>query len=210
MKIRLIALLFLIGPICLAQEIPANKYKSSIDYGSYTHRLNSGKPNSFAINFNHTNYLNAFYGEAVKRGDVSFVAGASLFYRRQFLKQMFIDSEIFCNLLEYPEITFVNYGLEITGGIILIPFTLKLTSVLQPYAAFGYQTSAMRITSSENAKVLETLKDKTTDTSAPLWKAGIMINLTKTLFLNVQYKQSFTTNKDRDFNAWSAGLGFRF
>jgi hypothetical protein len=210
MKIRLLALLFLIGPICFAQEIPVNKYVPLTNYGSFRNRLNIKKPNSFAISYNHTNYLNASYGESVKRGDVSFVAGASLFYRRQFFKQMIIDSEIFCNLLEYPEITFVNYGLEITGGIILIPFTLKLTSALQPYAAFGYQSSEMRIVTSENAKVASTLKEKTTDTSAPLWKAGMMVNLTKTLFLNVQYKQSFTTNKDRDFNAWSAGLGFRF
>lgn len=210
MKLSLLALLFLFGPICSAQEIPTNKYDTSIEYGSFKNRLNNGKHNGFAINYSHTNYLNGVYGEAVKNGDVSYVAGASLFYRRQFSKQFIFDGEIFYNLLKYQDMVLDNYGFELSGGIILIPFTLRLTSVLQPYASLGYQLSAMEIMSSENAKVVETLKNKTTDTSAPLWKAGMMINVTKTLFLNVQYKQSFTTNKDRDFNAWSAGLGFRF
>lgn len=210
MKIKLLALLILTGYICFAQKIPINKYGTLIEYDSFKNRLNLGKPNSFSINYNHINYMNAFYGEAIKNGDITFVAGGSLDYRKQLSKQFIIDCGFLYNLLNLPDMILQNYGFEISGGLILMPFTLKLTSVFQPYIAWGYQFTGIYVFSSENAKVVETLKDTSVDTSAPIWKAGMMLNVTKTMFLNVYYKQSFTTTKDRNFNSWSAGLGFRY
>jgi len=209
-KLRLFIFLFLSSSFCFSQEIPCNKYDSRISYRTYKNKLDRDKPKMFTLSYNHTNYLNDFYGEAIESGDLKYSFGASLFYRRQIAKQFIIDGEIFYNQIKSTDMVLENFGFEIDGGIILMPFTLKITSILQPYISFGYQSSAMDVLSSENAAIVSTLKGKTVNTSAPVWKTGIMINVSKAMFMNFQYKQSFSTSKDRDFNAWSTGLGLRY
>jgi len=192
-----------------SQEIPENKYDTSVSYSSYREKLDNSRHSLYGLSYNKTNYLNAVYGNELQNGNIKYLYGFSLYYRNQIGKQFILDLEGFYNLLQLPNEKVNNYGGELSAGIILIPFSLKLTSIIQPYALVGFQQSLMSIESSTNEEIMKDLKDKTTNTSAPIWKAGIMIHFSKSIFLNAQYKQSISAANERNFNSWSAGIGYR-
>lgn len=210
MKKYLLIIQFLVITNMFSQEVPVNKYDTSISYLTFKNKLVNGKTNLFGFNYNKTNYLNSFYGTEVENGNIKYQFGVSLYYRKRVAKQFIIDAEVFYNLLKSHELTISNYGGDISFGIVLIPFSLKLTTVLQPYLSIGYQQSLMNIEGSTSDALVKDYKEKTTDTSAPIWKAGMMIHISKSIFFNAQYMQSLSSKNDRDFNSWSAGIGIKY
>lgn len=193
-----------------SQEIPVNKYDTSISYKSFKNNLAKDKSNLFGFNYNKTNYLNSFYGSEVEKGNIKYQFGGSIFYRKRISKQFIIDAEGFYNLLKVQELTLSNYGGDLSIGVVLIPFSLKLTSVLQPYAMVGFQQSLLNIEGSTSAELVKDYEGKTTNTSAPIWKAGLMIHVSNSIFFNAQFKQSLSSEKDRNFSGWSAGIGLKY
>ena len=195
---------------CFSQEIPVNKYDKSVNYKSFVENLNKVEHNYILIlGYNQMQFLNSTTGLKVENGDIAFQYGLEAMIRKIIKKQFFIDVAYSYNVFKADVYTVANQGGEISAGVILIPFSKKLTAVFQPYAAIGYQGTLLKLMESPDEKFKKDQEDKATTTSAPIWKFGMMINLSKSFFINAQYKQSITSNLDRNFNCWGASLGFK-
>lgn len=194
-----------------SQNVPVNQYDTSKQYSTFREHLSKNfQDRAVGLNYYVPTFLNGVYGEQAQNGDINFQYGASLTIRWVFAKQILVDADFFYSVFKSGESNFGYYGGDVSMGVILIPFTLKLTSVLQPYASLGYQFSLIGLESSNNSAITEDLKGKSTDTSAPIWKGGLMIHVSKSIYFNGEYKQSFSSSKNRDFNSWSAGIGYKF
>lgn len=198
------------------QEIPENKYETSIKYKSHRKQLTEENKNGkikihrLGLLYSNTTFHNSTFGQSLQSGTISNTLGANLNYKVQMAKQIIGDVDILFQYLPSEDYKFYQVGLEPSIGFILIPFSYKLTKYFQPYATVGYQVSYIKLMSASNPAIFDAEKDKTTNTSSPIWKAGLIVNLGNTLYLNAHYKQSFLANQGRDFGSWGAGFGFRF
>lgn len=211
MKIKNSLFLVLLSVSGYSQEIPVQKYDTKVTYNSYINNIvQKQKTNSFYLGYSNKSFLNAYYGQLVEDKEIKFSYGATIGYRKNFAKMIIADVNAHFHQLTNEELKLANYGGEIAAGIILLPFTLKLTTYIQPYAMAGYHYSVIGIMGSTSSELVENYKEKTTDVSAPVWKTGLLINVSPTLFINGEYKQSFASKNDRNFNNWFFGLGLRY
>lgn len=204
-------LLLIIGFSVNAQEIPVKKYDTNVTYQSYIDKIvPTQRKNSFFVGYSSKSFLNAHYGELVEEQKIKSSYGVAIGYRKNIQKMILLDLNAHFHQITNEELKLSNYGGEIAAGLILLPFTLKMTSYVQPYAMIGYQYSAIGIMGSTSAVMVEDFKEKTTDVSAPIWKTGLMVNITPIFFINGEYKQSFSSKNDRNFNNWFFGFGLRY
>lgn len=201
-----------------SQEIPENKYDASIKYNTHRDQLvdvyskqgGKTKVHRLGLLYSNTTFHNSTFGQSLQSGSISNTLGANLNYKVQMAKQIIGDVDVLFQYLPSEDYKFYQVGIEPSIGLILIPFSYKLTKYIQPYATIGYQLSGIRLFSATNPAIYDAEKDKATNTSSPIWKAGLMVNLGNTFYINAQYKQSFLANEGRDFGSWGSGFGFRF
>lgn len=211
MKIKISLLLGLFFVQSFSQEIPVEKYDTNVIYQSYMDQIApKQKYNSFYLGYSNKSFLNNYYGELVEDGKIKFSYGIGLGYRKNVEKMILFDVNAHFHQINNEDLKLYNYGGEFAAGIILMPFTLKLTSYVQPYAMIGYDYSIIGILGSTSSELVEGYKDKTTDVSAVIWKTGLMVNVSPVFFINGEYKQSISSKSDRNFNNWFFGFGLRY
>ncbi|MFN5848368.1 MAG: hypothetical protein ACK5UE_08780 [Chitinophagales bacterium] len=213
MKLLKTTVFLVISNIAISQDIPQNKY-DIIHYKDYTEELLSNgddnKIHRIGLQYDRTTFFNPTFGTSIQNGTLSNTIGGSINYKLQITRQFVVDADVFFHYLPATDYTYYQIGGEASAGIILIPFTLKLTRILQPYATLGYQYSHIALLSATSQVIYDAEKGKTVSTSAPIWKAGLLINLGKSVYFNAQYKQSFIADEGKAFGSWGAGIGLRF
>lgn len=88
----------------------------------------------------------------------------------------------------------------------------KMARIFAPYIGAGYQFSHLCVNCEQNYLVEE---DRTkmyynARTSAPVWKAGLLIRLGKVLYLEGEYKQTFPLKDRFSTGTWRVGAGVQF
>ncbi|MBK6904882.1 MAG: hypothetical protein IPH04_19260 [Saprospirales bacterium] len=102
-------------------------------------------------------------------------------------------------------------GFEGSLSVVILPTTFRLTRHVMPNIGAGYQSSQLAIF--KNDKIISSNKAEnllsSTNTSALIWRFGIIWNLGTKVFLSTDYKQSLMLNHEKAFHQFSLSLGIR-
>jgi hypothetical protein len=91
----------------------------------------------------------------------------------------------------------------------LLPDFGKISQIIVPFIGIGYQTSSLRVKSSDGkSKDESSATIASLGTGSPMWKTGVMLNFGG-LFIKGEYKQSLDISQPEALSRWAVSLGFK-
>jgi len=198
-------------------ELPVNKYKDGHvldDFISMPRKALKGV--SISLGYQKSQFLNSQFGTLTEKGLLKQNYGWTLNFCK-IIYPIIIDANVF--LTSYNNKTSANnyptfyQGFDGSISTALLPLIYKFSKTWIPYFGVGYTFSELFEIDKEDYILIFTNRKKIfsiVNLTQPIWKTGIMINVSSKFLLDFDYKQSIKlNNNEKALNQFSISMGYR-
>jgi len=185
--------------------------------GEFWKALKERSHNGIGIGNQSLSFFNSTFYNNVDEGVIKSKGGFEipLFYN---FSPVMVDFAYFYNYFDVTDASFYPNYIDKSVGMggcefflsyaPLLPDFGKASEIIVPYVGLGYLTSSIKVKSKDG--VSEDDKAKTVASlgvNSPMWKAGVLLLVTRGFFIRGEYKQSLSIGKPEALSRWSICAG---